>query len=130
MTTFPSLRPTNREFIAGRYPIAKPEFQSTIRYARLTGTQPIDAKLLLDFTNILDEEAAQIMTCYAQTLGGYLPVTLPSEVFSGTKSKILIDRIQGNTGLKWHFEEAPTQESVFSGISTVRVRLKGILVGQ
>lgn len=128
MILFPPLKPTSREFIAGAYPIAAPEFQSSVRYARLTGTQAVNPKLSLEFINILDDQAAAILECYSKTLGGFTAVTLPDEVVSGTLSRLLADRMQGTDGVRWHFEEAPQQESVFPGISTVRVRLKGVLV--
>lgn len=125
MTTFPALRPSSREFIAGAYPVIAPEYQAVDRYARLGGTLATDHKLSLDYLNITDVKAAEILDCYRESFSGFKPIDLSDEILSDIKLETLITEMLGR--VEWHFAERPSVESVFVGISSVRVNLKGVL---
>jgi hypothetical protein len=127
MATFPAIRPTEREFIAGGFPVIAPEFQSMVRYARLGGTMPFDQRLNFDFQNIEDANAALIIACYEETLSGFMPVELPDELMSGLRNDDLIRFFKGQGRVKWFFAEKPTVEAVIVGYSSVRVSLRGAL---
>jgi hypothetical protein len=124
MITFPAIRPSTREFIAGRYPVVAPEFKNVRRYARLGGTSPTDHAMTLDFLNITDLEAAQIVECYRRSYGGFLPIQLSSELFSGILFETLVTSLTGR--VKWYFSQKPVVEAVFVGYSSVKVSLKGV----
>lgn len=125
MTTFPALRPSSREFIAGVFPVAAPEYQGVDRYSKLVGTQAVDHRLILDYLNIADTEATAILDCYRESFSGFKSIELSSEIFSDIKLETLITEMLGR--VDWYFAEKPSVESVFVGISTVRVNLKGVL---
>lgn len=127
MPTFPAIRPTEREFIAGGFPLIAPEFQSIVRYARLGGTAPFDQKLNFDFLNIEDATAALIMDCYEQTFSGYLPVELPDDLMAGLRNDDLARFFTGQGRVKWFFAEKPSVEAVIVGFSSVRVSLRAAL---
>ena len=84
-----------------------------------------DHRLSLDYQNITDVEAAEILDCYRESLSGFKPIELSDEVLSDIRLETLATEMLGR--VEWHFAEKPSIESVFIGISSVRVNLKGVL---
>lgn len=122
---FPAIRPTSRSYEAPEYAQLQPTYLSAIAYPRLLGSKPGKAKLQLSFDNILDNDAALIIAAFMNSLTGFLPVELPSEIVAGIEDSELAYRIRTGLHLKWYFDGPPRQSSVMKGISSVQVDLIG-----
>lgn len=125
--SFPSLRPTSRSYSAPEFPTLNPKYVDAVAYPRLVGSKPSRAALSLGYENIPDADAALIIAAYMNTLTGFLPVLLPSEVVSGIDDTDLATRIQTGQHLDWYFSGPPRQTSVIKGVSSVQVELVGDL---
>ncbi len=128
---FPDLQPSEREFVAPRWPTSGSRSQSGVRSKRLWGSKAADGELQLGFTNISDELADQIIDAYDNAKGDTLEVDLPASIFSGTTGSLrmrLLNKLR-EQGLRWFFKEndPPVVRSVVPGISTVRVNLSAEL---
>lgn len=125
---FPSLRPTERQYTAGGYPVRRPDFFSISENPRLMGNKSFDAKLSLSFENIDDADAALIVQKYNETYGGFFPLLLPVEIVSGIEDSNLATRIRTGQHLVWRFSGPPDVTSVMIGVSSVKVELVASLV--
>lgn len=122
---FPALRPTTRSYTAPEFAQLNPLFVNSIAFPRLLGSQPGKARLSLSFENIPDSDAALIIASYMNSLTGFLPLSLPTEIVSGVDNSSLATRIQTGQHLEWYFNGPPKQSSIIKGISTVQVELIG-----
>ena len=72
---FPNIKPSSRSYTPGNYPqtefVAQNGAKTVIRY----GNKQVDAKLTLNFTNILDSQAFQILESYRRVNSVYDYVT-------------------------------------------------------
>ncbi|MFZ9261291.1 MAG: hypothetical protein ACO23G_12775 [Limnohabitans sp.] len=126
---FPALVPSGRRYNPGRYPQA--EFKAlngattTLRY----GNRRFDAELDLQFQNVTDTQAAQLLALYEQTMVADDWVTFTAADGAGGASTPLANYIRevGGSGLRWRFSEPPSVDSVKPGLSTVAVRFIGRL---
>jgi hypothetical protein len=123
--SFPALRPTSRTYTAPEYALLSPQYVGTVSYPRLLGSKPGKAKLSLSFENIPDGDAALIIASWMNSLTGFLPITLPTEIVAGIDDAGLASRIQTGQHLDWFFDGPPKQNSVIKGLSTVQVELVG-----
>lgn len=84
--------------------------------------------LELSYANITDSQANTFFTHYYETQGTYQTFTIPStsNTFTGWSGSAGALNL-GSTGATWRYSEPPQQQSVRPGISTVTVRLVGVL---
>jgi hypothetical protein len=126
-TTFPSLAPTRRSFVAPTWPTTTQASQSGVITRRAWGSRPSQAQLSLTFGNISDTSAAAILSAYNSAKGSVDSLTLPVEIFAGTNAvlKSWLDASATGAGLLWCFAEgtSPQVESVAPGRFTVTVEL-------
>ena len=139
---FPSdIKPTSRSFTPGNFPqtefIAQNGAKSVIRY----GNKQVDAKLTLNFNNITDEQAFQILENYREVNSVYNFVTFNSEsglAGIGKTGHTTPDGSLGNLaayvdvvplGLRYRYDGPPTVTSVFPGRSNVQCKFVGCLDG-
>ncbi len=126
-TTFPSIAPTRRNFIAPSWPTTTQASQSGVITRRLWGSRPNQAKLSLTFGNISDTSTAAILSAYNSAKGSVDSLTLPVEIFAGANAvlKSWLNASATGAGLLWSFSEgaSPQVESVAPGRSTVTVEL-------
>jgi hypothetical protein len=122
---FPAIRPTSRNYEAPQFSQLLPQYVGVISYPRLLGSQPGKARLTLGFENIPDADAALIIASYLNSLTGFFPVALPTEIVAGIDDTQLATKIQTGEHLDWYFDGPPRQSSVKAGISTVQVVLTG-----
>lgn len=79
----------------------------------------------LAYDNITDTQAELFATHYDETKGTFLTFTLPSQAKAGwAASAATIDVV---AGAAWRYDGPPSIASVRPGISTVQVKLKGVL---
>ena len=68
---FPNIRPSKRTFTHGQYPVEMFNAQNGASVAIRFGTRPFDCKLQLQFKNITDEQANEILQNYEAVNGNW-----------------------------------------------------------
>ena len=122
---YPSLKPTSRNFSAGDYSYKTFKSQSGKEVRILYGDKRTGMTLDLSYENITDSAADDFVAHYDEVKGGFGTFTLPSEFrtgWSGTASAIDVP-----TGNNWRYESPPSITAVRPGISSVTVKLVGVL---
>jgi hypothetical protein len=122
---FPSLQPTSRAYDGGNYPVRTYKAQSGVEARILYGSRRTGMTLTLNFDNITDAQAEQFLDHYDETKGTYLTFTLPSIIRAGWAGNS--DAIDVPTGNGWRYEGPPSVTNVRPGISSVAVKLVGVL---
>lgn len=122
---YPTFAPTARAFTPGAYPTKNFRAQSGAEVRILYGSQRTGMTLELAYENIPDTSAAQFIEHYDEVKGTYQTFTIPSAVrtgWSGSSNKLDV------TGANaWRYDDAPQITAVRPGISSVRVKLIGVL---
>lgn len=122
---FPSLQPTTRAYDGGDFPVRTYRAQSGAEARILYGSRRTGMTLDLAFENITDAQAEQFLDHYDETKGTYRTFTLPTAVLTGWSGNS--DAIDAATGNSWRYDGAPSVASVRPGISSVQVKLVGVL---
>lgn len=122
MADFPALTPTSRRITQGQYAVKRFTSISGTGVTRAYSSQPFNSLIELEFSNITDAAAIQIVQCYEQSRGSYAPLVLPNELWSGVRADLrsLLER-----DYTWRFADQPQISSVVPGVSTISVRLEG-----
>lgn len=122
---YPSIAPTSRSFDPGSYPVKTFKAQSGAESRILYGSKRVDQELSLSYDNITDAEAQQFVDHFDEVKGVYETFALPSAVRSGwAGSAATLDAV---TGAAWRYESPPSITSIKPGISSVQVKLLGVL---
>ena len=138
---FPNIKPSSRSYTPGTYPqtefVAQNGAKSVIRY----GNKQVDAKLTLNFTNILDSEAFEILENYKQVNSVYDYVTFNSEsglagigrtgntTPDGSLGNLATYVAAGGLGLRYRYDGPPTITSVRPDRSNVQCKFVACLDG-
>lgn len=138
---FPAdISPSQRRYKPGVFP--QGEFQglngavTTVQYGR----RPVDSELELVFRNIKDSKAYEIYENYLVVNGAgdgdlernwvNLPVAQALGSMAGIYSKSLAKAMaESSNQRRYRYAEPPTITSVFPGVSTVTVKLRGFIDG-
>ena len=139
--SFPNIKPTSRSYTPGNYPqvefVAQNGAKTVIRY----GNKQVDAKLTLNFTNILDSEAFEILENYREVNSVYDYVTFNSESGlagiggsgntspDGSLTNLASYVSAGGLGLRYRYESPPTITSVRPNRSNVQCKFVACLDG-
>ena len=138
---FPNIKPSSRSYTPGNYPqtefVAQNGAKTVIRY----GNKQVDAKLTLNFTNILDSQAFQILESYRRVNSVYDYVTFNQNsglAGIGGDGHTMPDGSLGNLaayvdavplGLRYRYESPPTVTSVRPNHSNVQCKFVACLDG-
>jgi len=138
---FPNIKPASRSYTPGRFPqvefVAQNGAKTVIRY----GNKQVDAKLTLNFTNILDSQAFQILESYRRVNSVYDYVTFNQNsglAGIGGDGNTMPDGALGNLaayvdavplGLRYRFDGPPTVTSVRPNRSNVQCKFVACLDG-
>ena len=139
---FPSnIKPSSRSYTPGRYPqtefVAQNGAKTVLRY----GDKQVDAKLTLNFTNILDSQAFEILENYRQVNSVYNFVTFNQDsglAGIGGDGNTMPDGSLGNLasyvdsiplGLRYRYDGPPTVTSVRPNRSNVQCKFVACLDG-
>lgn len=127
MAAFPKIKPTNRSFTLGDFPVKTYRSLSGKVIRRSFGNKPFGATIDLSFENITEAKAKEIYNHYYGQQGTLTGFTLPAEVYAGlTASELGQLFTQGGPNantLEWLYSEPPEMQSVYKGITTVSVKL-------
>lgn len=122
---FPSLIPSSREYDGGDYPVKTFKAQSGAESRILYGSRRTGMTLNLSFEHITDTQVQTFLTHYDETKGTYTTFSVPKSVFTGwSGSAAALDAATGNS---WRYSESPVITNTHPGISSVRVKLVGVL---
>ena len=123
--------PTSRTYKPGRLPETQFEARNGAVSFVQYGQNFVNAELTLNFANINDGKAMQILKHYESVRGDdYVVVGMDAGV-EGVNTELLDeDAIQtGKDLLRWRYSNAPQLTSVYPGISSVQVQFIGYLYG-
>ena len=130
--SFPGIQPSSRTYDPGSYP--QSEFRALngattrVRF----GHRRVDSKLSLEFQNITDNQAAQILKHYEDVNAGdhWAQFSHVSGADNGPDGwNLHLYLVENRSGLRFRYDGPPEVESVMPGISTVRCRFIGQLDG-
>ena len=138
---FPNIKPSSRSFTPGTYPqtefVAQNGAKTVIRY----GDKQVNAKLTLNFTNILDSQAFEILENYRQVNSEYNYVSFNQNsglTGIGGDGNTMPDGSLGNLaayfdavplGLRYRYDGPPTVTSVRPNRSNVQCKFVACLDG-
>ena len=123
-----SLSPTSRSYSPGDYPVKTYNANNGSEVRILYGSRPTNMTLDLTYSNITDAEADQFLTHYYEVQGTYQTFTIASTANTFTGWDGGADSLnRASSGAVWRYSEPPQQQTVRPGISTVSVRLIGVL---
>ena len=123
--SYPSLIPSSRNFNAGDYSYKTFKSQNGSETRILYGDKRTGMTLDLSYDNIADTAADDFITHYDSVKGGFETFDLPAAFRSGWSGNT--SAIDAATGNKWRYDSPPTITSVRPGISSVTVKLVGVL---
>ena len=124
---FPNLKPTARSFDSGDYPVKSFKSQNGTETRILYGSNRTNMKMSLTYSNIVDSDAALFLSHYhEETKGTFGTFSIPENTRIGwdAAKKYLGANDSGNY---WRYDGPPQQTQVRPGISTVTVKLIGVL---
>lgn len=123
--SFPSVAPSQRRYTPGQFPTALFTAQNGSTTVLRYGSRRYDSALDLQFTNISDTIAAQLLSLYERvTAADDWLVFTASDVTAGAGTGLATWLEEsGGSGLRWRFDGPPSVESVVPGRSTVSMKL-------
>jgi len=127
MADFPSLKPTNRSFQLGQYPIKTYRALSGATIRRSFGNKPAGYTLDLEFANVSEGTVNDICDHYNGQGGGTLGFVVPAIVFCGY-TDTLQSKVRTPAGIEWLYAGPPSIRSIAPAYSTVTVQLVGEIV--
>jgi hypothetical protein len=122
---YPDLAPSSRSFSAGDYQYKTYKAQNGKEVRILYGDKRTGMTLDLSYDNIADTTADDFITHYDETKGGFTSFTLPASFRTGWAGDAAA--IDAATGNAWRYDGPPTINSVRPGVSSVTVKLVGVL---
>ena len=121
--------PTSRTYKPGKLPETRFEARNGSVSLISYGQNFVNAELTLNFANINDGRAMQILQHYAQVLGDDYVVFDSNAGFQGMNAE-LVGSIESGSGLlRWRYNDAPQVTSVYPGVSSVQIQFIGLLYG-
>lgn len=125
MSAFPNYAPTSRNFEPGVYPQRTYRTLAGVAVKRSFGNRPYGAKFEMEFANISDTIADEIISHYRTTTSAMTRFALSANNTAGMSASLVPDANGTADGLQWEYSAPPQIQSVRSGINTVRVTLIG-----
>ena len=128
---YDTLVPTSRTFTPGNYAVKTFAAINGVEHRLLYGNVRTQMTMSLTFANITDEDAAKIMNHFDEMKGTFLAFVLAvadTGVKGGWGAAGDEDddfRLSANGG-GWRYDDIPRMESIYPGISTVTVTLRGV----
>lgn len=121
-TAFPPIAPTSRRVTQGQYAVKRFTSIAGTGTTRAYGSQPFNAALELEYSNIADTAALEIVSAYEAANGGKGALSLPLELWSGMDGAL---QLKMQRDYVWRFADQPQLTSVRPGLSSMTVRLEG-----
>lgn len=121
--SFPALEPAVRTWTMGAQPMQSFVTLSGHETRVLLGYNQVNTVLSLEFTNLKEDAALEIVAHYRGALGTFNSFAVPSAVFAGMAraSEVL------PAGQAWRYAAPPSIQWVSPGVATVSVELTAVL---
>ena len=126
---FPQITPSSRTYRPGRQPETVFQAQNGATTVIAFGSRFVDAELDMEFRNITDEVANQILEHYQTVRGDDYVVFGENRGLGGISENLRNSMQTGRDILRYRYKQPPEIQSVYPGVSTVRVSFIGILYG-
>lgn len=127
---FPSnIVPSSRSYRPGKQPTTTFEAQNGATTVIAYGQQFVNAELTLNFANINDESASDLLNHYASVVNDDYVTFSNSSGWQGIGLDLQSAMQDGTGVLRWRYKEAPQVTSVYPGISSVQLQFIGLLYG-
>ena len=127
---FPNIKPSSRTYTPGNFPQTEFRAQNGALTILRYGNKRVDSTLSLEFRNILDSQAKQIIDNYININQDLDTVTfLLGDGGAGIEDNGLLNYIkEQGTGLSWRYAGPPQITSTFKGRSTVVCEFIGVFL--
>ena len=89
----------------------------------------VNAELSLEFKNISDSQASEILQHYLSVIGDDYVQFSDARALGGMTASLRDQVEKGSGAIKWRYDAPPEITSVYPGISTVRCSFMGYLFG-
>jgi hypothetical protein len=122
---YPTLTPTSRSYSSGDYPVKTFKSQSGAESRILYGNRRTGMSLDLQYDNITDTNAELFLDHYDETKGSYTTFNLPGSALTGWAGNT--DALDAATANSWRYDGPPQITNVRPGISSVQIKLVGVL---
>lgn len=135
--SFPNIRPSARRYTPGDWPVKTFNSINGSELRILRGSNRVNSRLELEFKNIFDSQARLFLQDYYARQGTFkswnFEPAASRSVFHGWDASGSL--AEGDTTvleafpykMQWRYEEEPEIEQVSPGVSTVRVKLIGVI---
>lgn len=124
MAVFPAITPSSLDFTAPQYPVRANTSLSGVVSRRIFGNRAGSASLTIEFQNIRNSVAAQVLNTWKASRGSLDVVTLPAQVFADAGVQLAAFMADGGDALSWHFAGPPKVTRTALGYSNVSVSLE------
>ena len=130
MHPFPDyIIPTSRTYKPGKLPETQFEARNGAVSFVQYGQNFVNAELTLNFANINDGSALEILQHYERVLGDDFVIFDNYAGFQGMNAELIGGLQNGRGLLRWRYKDAPQITSVYPGVSSVQVAFIGYLYG-
>ena len=126
---FPDITPSSRSYRPGRQPETVFKAQNGASTVIAFGTRFVDAELDMEFKNISDQAANDILVHYQTVRNDDFAVFGNDNSLGGMSRNLRASMQTGMELLRYRYKEPPRIESVYPGVSTVRCSFIGLLYG-
>jgi len=126
---FPLIQPSSRSYQPGERP--RTTFQSQNGSTTLIefGTQQVNAELRLEFKNITDDLAMEIINHYNSIVEDEWVKFTRNRGYGGMSEGLYNVVENGSDKLRWRYDGPPEIRSVYPGVSTVACKFIGYFYG-
>jgi hypothetical protein len=122
---FGRYRPSSRRFLPGSHSFSSSRTINGREVRRLWCNRESNASLELEYLNIGEPVALEMLNLYNKNYGNYASIALPSSIFSGADASIEQYMNLSGTGMRWYFAEPPKIRGVKPGICSISLRFEG-----
>jgi hypothetical protein len=120
---YPSTIPTQVQFKTPKYPVTEHPAQSGEIELQLWSDSNTNAKLTLDYTNLSDTLAEEILALWDDLYGTYKSLSIPITMLTGVNQQLAIYMLTGGRNSQWFFAEVPKWVGKIKGYGDLNVML-------
>jgi hypothetical protein len=120
---YPSAIPTQVQFKPPKYPVTEHPAQSGEVEVQLWSDSNTNATLTLDYINLSDTVAEQILALWDALYGTYKSLRIPITMLTGVNQQLAVYILTGGKNSQWFFAEVPKWVGKIQGYGDLKVML-------